>query len=249
MEIPLFKVRASASGLLMCDPKKTKTVYFFDELEIATAKYNKFIDQALQSGDYSALSHLSVRKIETGEVLSETTKTYCREWLTEQIYGYRKEIKNRYLDKGIIMEDDAIDSVISWLDLPFVMKNKDSFEDDYFTGTPDLIIDELDRVDDTKCSWDCFTFPLFDDEIPTMDYFYQLQVYMHLTGKRHASVDYCLMNTPPALDYGEPKDYSKLDKKFRIKSYQFDYDESVIDELKMRIDLCRKYIESLIEKL
>lgn len=240
MEIPLFKVRASASGLVMTGRMglTEKQEQKLEELSIKFPKTDK------QKADMEEL----IFKRDNID-LSETTKTYCREWLTEQIYGYRKEIKNRYLDKGIIMEDDAIDSVISWLDLPFVMKNKDSFEDDYFTGTPDLIIDELDRVDDTKCSWDCFTFPLFDDEIPDIGYYYQLQIYMHLTGKRHASLDYCLMNTPPALDYGEPKDYSKLDKKFRIKSYQFDYDESVIEELKMRIDLCRKYIESLILKL
>ena len=30
------------------------------------------------------------------EVLSETTKSYIKEWLIEQIYGFRKEIKSKY---------------------------------------------------------------------------------------------------------------------------------------------------------
>lgn len=57
------------------------------------------------------------------EVLSETTKSYIKEWLIEQIYGFRKEIKSKYIDKGNKLEDTAIDKAIEWLDLDFVMKN------------------------------------------------------------------------------------------------------------------------------
>ena len=32
-----------------------------------------------------------------------------------------------------------------------------------------------------------FSFPLFETELPEKDYFYQAQVYMHLTGKKKAS--------------------------------------------------------------
>ena len=94
------------------------------------------------------------------EILSETTKTYVKEWLTEQIYGFRKNINNKYLSKGLWLEDEAIDKTIELLDLSFAIKNEKSFEDDFFTGTPDLIVDGV--VYDTKCSWDCFTFPLFE---------------------------------------------------------------------------------------
>ena len=76
------------------------------------------------------------------EALSETTKSYIKEWLIEQIYGFRKEIKSKYIDKGNKLEDTAIDKAIEWLDLDFVMKNEDSFEDDFFTGTPDIITND-----------------------------------------------------------------------------------------------------------
>ena len=119
--LPKFKIRASASGKIMTNPR-AKT-----------------------------------------ELISETTKTYVKEWLLEHIYGVKNEIKSKYLTKGIWLEDDAIDKAIEWLDLPFAIKNEKFFEDDYFCGTPDLILDGT--VYDIKCSWSCFSFPLFETEI------------------------------------------------------------------------------------
>ena len=77
------------------------------------------------------------------ETLSETTKTYVYEWLKEQIYGVRKNIQNKYLSKGLKLEDTAIDKSIEWLDLPFTLKNEQFFENDFFCGTPDLIVDGI----------------------------------------------------------------------------------------------------------
>ena len=75
------------------------------------------------------------------EALSETTKSYLKEWLIEQNYGYKKEIQNKYIERGLADEDLAIEKAIIDLNLPFVLKNEDRFEDDFFTGTPDLILD------------------------------------------------------------------------------------------------------------
>jgi hypothetical protein len=177
------------------------------------------------------------------ETLSETTKTYVKEYLTESIYGVRKEIKSKYLTKGLKLEDTAIDKAIEWLDLPFAIKNEKFFEDEFFCGTPDLIVDSV--VYDIKCSWDCFTFPLFENEIPNKDYFYQLQVYMHLTGCKKAVLTYVLLNTPEELTYEEKHNYDSMDKKYRIKTYAFDYNQNIIDVLKEKVTNVREYINIL----
>lgn len=195
----------------------------------------------------SAAGKLMTNARAKGEVLSETSKTYIKEWLTEEIYGIRKEIRNKYIDKGNICEDEAIDKAVEWLDLPFAIKNETSFEDDYFTGTPDLITNGV--VYDIKNSWDCFTFPLFEKEIPTKDYFYQLQVYMHLTGARKAVLCYLLMNTPEVITWETPHDYSGMDKKYRIKTYPVDYDAEVIATLQQRILHGREYIAQLLKNI
>jgi hypothetical protein len=178
------------------------------------------------------------------ELLSETTKTYVFEWLKENIYGYRKEISNKYLSKGLELEDEAIDKAIELLDLPFTLKNEQFYEDEYFTGTPDLII--KDTVFDIKCSWDCFTFPLFDTEMPTKNYYYQLQIYMHLLGLKKAKLIYVLLNTPDNLaSWEQPKDYTELDKKYRIKTFDVDYSEDVIQDLKQRVINIREFIQTI----
>lgn len=195
----------------------------------------------------SEAGKLMVQPRSKTETLSETTKTYLEDWVKENIYGYRKEIKSKYLDKGIIMEDEAISKAIEWLDLPFVLKNEQSFEDEFFTGTPDIVTDT--EVLDIKCSWDAFSFPLFEDEIPTKDYFYQLQVYMHLTGSKSARLVYVLTNTPESITWETPHDYSALDKRYRIKTFQVAYDAAVIEALKAKVEDARNYIHSLSKYL
>ena len=200
MNLPTFKIRASASGKIMTNAR-SKT-----------------------------------------ELLSETTKTYVQEWAKEHIYGIRKEIKSKYLTKGLKLEDTAIDKAIEWLDLPFTMKNEKFFEDEFFCGTPDLIVNDV--VYDLKCSWDAFSFPLFDKEITTKDYFYQLQVYMHLTGCKKAVLTYVLLNTPDELTYEEKHNYDNMDKKYRIKTFEIEYSEEVIADLQQRVTNIREFLKS-----
>lgn len=201
MNLPIFKIRASASGKLMVNPRSKS------------------------------------------ETLSETTKTYVQEWAKEHIYGVKNEIKSKYLEKGLMLEDTAIDKAIEWLDLPFTMKNEKFFEDDFFTGTPDLIVEGI--VYDIKCSWSCFSFPLFEKEMPTKDYFYQLQTYMHLTGCKKAVLTYVLLNTPEELTFETKHNYDNVDKEYKIKTFEIDYDSQVIEELKNRIINVREYIQTL----
>ena len=194
----------------------------------------------------SAAGKLATNPRSKTEVLSETTKTFAKEWLIEQIYGYRKDIKSKYLDKGNQLEDTGIDKAIEWLDLKFVLKNEKHFEDEFFTGTPDLILE--DEVIDIKISYDCFTFPLLENEIPTKDYEHQVQVYMHLTGKKKARVVYLLLNTPENIaSWEEPKDYETQPKENRIKAFEFEYQPEVIELLKNRVIETRNFLKLLVK--
>lgn len=176
-------------------------------------------------------------------LISKTTETYVYDWLKESIYGIRKEIKSKYLSKGISLENTAIDKAIEWLDLSFVLKNESFFEDEFFTGTPDLITEET--IFDIKCSWDCFTFPLFETEIPTKDYIYQLQVYMHLTGRKKATLVYVLLNTPEEMHWEAQHNYSSLDKKYRIKTFDIVYNPAIIEDLQNRVTKIREFITTI----
>jgi hypothetical protein len=197
-KIPKFKIRASASGTLLTNPK-VKT-----------------------------------------ELISQSVKSYAQEWLKERIYGFKKDVKSKYLDKGLSQENKAIDKAIEWLDLPFAIKNDKFFENEFFCGTPDLILEDL--IIDIKCSWDCFTFPLFEKEIPTKDYYYQLQVYMELTGIKKAKLVYILLNN---IDNDNEVNYDNLELKYRIKTFEVIYNPEVIEDLKNRVIKVREYIKSI----
>ena len=191
----------------------------------------------------SALGKLMTNPRSKSETLSQTTKSYLEEWVKEQIYGIKKQINSKYLQKGLALEDQAIEFYSVAMDKDFMIKNLDHFEDDFFTGTPDCMHEGV--VYDFKTSWDCFTFPLFDQE-PDMGYYYQLQVYMHLTGLRKAKLVYTLQDTPDYLTHEEPVSYAHVDNSYRVKEFEIDYDPMVIETAKSRIQDCRDYVKELL---
>lgn len=191
----------------------------------------------------SALGKLMTSPRSKSETLSQTTKSYLEEWVKEQIYGVKKQINSKYIQKGLALEDTAIEFYSVAENKSFMIKNLDHFEDDFFTGTPDCIFEDV--VYDFKTSWDCYTFPLFD-EVPEMGYYYQLQVYMHLTGLKKAKLVYTLQDTPDYLTYEEPISYSHVENKYRIKEFDIDYDPQVIETAKAKIIECRDYVKELL---
>jgi len=90
--------------------------------------------------------------------MGETAKTYVKTWYLEQLYNRRKEFTSKQTTRGNLSEQEGIDLVANELGYFVLDKNTAFFEDDYFTGTPDVITS--DTVIDIKSSWDCFTFPL-----------------------------------------------------------------------------------------
>jgi len=255
-----FKIRCSAIGKIMgklsneLTAKQIQDIADFKEKEL-----NKPLT-ALQKGKLDTLE----AKRDSVPELPEGAKTYCKEWFKEQLYNKRKDIKSKYLDKGILAEDDAIDLVINVEELDFNEKNEEYFDNDFMTGTPDLLYPDL--VIDTKCSFDCFTFPLFATEIENKDYYYQLQGYMELCNKDEAMLVYCLMDSPDHLIEGEAKSkayklgghwedyytechkfhtYGDIEPELRIKKYNVGRNRSVIKEIKERVAMCRVYIEEL----
>jgi hypothetical protein len=194
----------------------------------------------------SAIGKIMTNPRAKSEILSETCKSYLQEWLKQQLYGVEKQIQSKYLSKGLEVEALALDYYAEVKGLGFVLQNVDKFSNEFMTGTPDLIINDL--VIDMKASWDCFTFPLFDTDIDKA-YWMQLQGYMALTGKRSARLVYTLQNTPEELTYDEVADYSELPSKLRIKEFEIEYDLQFIELVNERVLLCREYVNELLTKL
>ena len=207
---------------------------------------------------------------EKGESLSKTAKTYIQELVLEHKYGIKKEFWSRYTDKGNEVEDEAISFVNDVLDLGFIYKNEERFENDFISGVPDVNTNEI--LLDVKSSWDATTFPFFETEMPNKDYYYQLQGYMWLTGKDEALLCYCLVNTPFQIvedevrrehwkqglidesldvrDFVQSKhNFDHIPKEKRVKVFKIAKDEETIEKIKQRVEECREYYNNLLINL
>lgn len=193
-------------------------------------------------------------------IVSAGTETFLKKWYIEKIYDRQKEVYSKYMDKGLTMEDNSIDYISEQLGFDGLYKNDEWFENDYMHGTPDVITD--DCIIEVKNSWDCFTFPLLETELKNKDYLYQCQAYMHLTGKKKAQLIFTLMDTPEHLIQKEyryagdnnPFEYEQFREKYlynnvkdehRIKVFNIDYDEEIIDTIEQRVLACREYLETI----
>jgi hypothetical protein len=93
--------------------------------------------------------------------------------------GYAKSLPLSILIKGNECEDMCLSFVMEQVDKGFLFKNEEHFTNDWLTGTPDVVTDQV--LIDVKNSFTGSTFPWFETECPNKEYFYQLQGYMFLT--------------------------------------------------------------------
>jgi hypothetical protein len=141
----------------------------------------------------SSLGKLMTDPRAKSETLAETTKTYLNEIFLQEVYKRKKDISNKYMEKGLLCEEDSL-NLYSEMNNIFTIKNKEKFSNDYIIGTPDIL--GTNNVDDIKTSWNLFTF--FDAEV-TKDYDWQLEGYSILTGKEIKRLVYVLVNSPANL--------------------------------------------------
>ncbi len=257
-----FKIRSSASGKI-AEGKIGLT-------EVQENDLIKLENKPTARTDLQEIKYQKLINTRDNPELPETAKTYCKDWMKGQLYNSHTEIKSKYLDKGNIMEDESIDFIAEQLDLGFLLKNELHFHDEFMQGTPDIILNDL--VIDVKNSWDCYTFPLFDSDIPNMDYYWQLQAYMNLTNRPKAKLIYCLLDTPEHLISNTARwdsinqgfeemekhiyekhhnnlTYSGVKNELKIKVFDIERNDDDIQKIKDRVEMCRDYIEWLLKQI
>ena len=207
----------------------------------------------------------SCSKLMGARGMGKTGEAYAKHWALSQYFGRTAEIQSKYLQKGIIMEEEALDSIEQTQNLGLVLKNETWFEGEFFTGTPDNI--QSDFIIDVKCPWDWTTFPLYDVDVK-IDYYWQMQCYMHLTGRKLAKVCFVLLDTPFHLiekearsysfanGYGELSQemyesfvkkmtYSDIPIERRIKIFDIEADPEAVKKIIERVTDARNYLETL----
>ena len=85
-------------------------------------------------------------KIMGKKSLGKTGETYCKSWLKEQLYNRKVEFSSKYTEKGNICEDNSLDFVADYLGYGMLIKNEEYKENDYMTGTADIVLNLLSNT-------------------------------------------------------------------------------------------------------
>lgn len=213
MNFNSYKFRCSSWGHIMADARG----------EVITSNQLKYISELLEKKNIKPLTVIQekdlkdlIDKRDKKPELSATCKTYLLECYVKAVYGRKKDISNKYMNKGINVEADSV-TLYSRVRKRFFRQNTIRLENDFIIGTPDTfegeVITSAEAVTDIKSSWSIWTY--FDVHAKAIAkngstqeeivksispiYFWQLNAYGALTGANVLRLAYCLVDTPEAL--------------------------------------------------
>jgi len=259
----------------MTEPKGKSNLQLFNEqcdlLVVEQAKYDAMTNKETKTAINKLakinkvceeINRLSAIKDE--QRLSETTIKHLVHVYAAARYKRHKGINNRYITKGLAVEEDSMTLYCRVRDEVF-FKNEQHFANDHIQGTPDIVYDE---IVDIKSSWDLYTFlPKTVEEIDDL-YYWQGQSYMALTGAKVFRLAYCLVNTPNELLEQEKRQlmyklggdnisemyikaceeidhngtYNDIPKEERVIEIIIERNDADIERLYKRIEQCRKWL-------
>jgi len=182
-----------------------------------------------------------------------TAKSYIKQIAKENFYGYRSEINNKYIQKGLMQEQDSID-LLNTVRFEAYEKNTVRMVDEYMTGECDIITNDL--IIDIKTSWSLDTFPVMAEDGYDALYEWQLRAYMMLYNKPKAELIYCMVTTSnELLNEWENLALHRVDhiapeKRITVLSFERDQDKEsdIIEKLKAATEYYNEYYKLLEEK-
>ena len=190
--------------------------------------------------------------------ISATAKSAVREIAKFDLFGYQSFEGNKYTEKGLQLEEQAIK--LSSLSRGLVLKkNTERRENDWITGECDIYVPSRRLIIDTKCSWDIGSHPFFADEAEEKakkaGYDAQMQGYMWLWDCYEAQIDFVLLPTPydQLSSYDDPSRYidlvEQIPQEKRITTITIKRDEKIIEKIKERVEIAQEYYQQLIQEM
>ena len=180
-----------------------------------------------------------------------TAKSYIKQVAKENFYGYRSEINNKYIQKGLMQEQDSID-LLNTVRFEGYEKNTVRMVNEVMTGECDIITN--DSIIDIKTSWSLDTFPVMAEDGYDALYEWQLRAYMMLYDRPKAELIYCMVTTSnELLNEWENLDIHRVDhiapeKRITVLSFERNEDKEIemLDRLKWASEYYNEYY-SLLE--
>jgi hypothetical protein len=182
--------------------------------------------------------------------LSVGAKTYIRSLAAQSIFGIDFEVSSKEMEKGILVEPDAIQMLnrVRGLSLE---KNTERRSNELITGEADLFDASARRGHDIKCSWSAATFPITVADCRDSLYEWQMRGYMALWDADLWEVNYCLLTTPESLTKWEPLFMHFVDhipEHMRLTTWAIERDHEKEARMFEKVAHARAYFAEVVEE-
>lgn len=192
------------------------------------------------------------------EKLSEGAKTEILALAKQYYFGYKTDLNDRKVKKGLLQEQDSID-LVNVVRIEDYQKNHIRLDNDYLSGCCDIITDN--SIIDVKTSWDLESFPATIKEAEKKSnaklYEWQGRAYMMLYDKPKFELIYCMVDTDPdhELELLNPWDdlsthrVAHIEPRKRITVLTYERDAEIEEFMQSHLAECHKYYLECIEEL
>ena len=201
----------------------------------------------------SSLSEIMTDAKEKDEPLSKGAKTFLEKMAKEQVYGFNQVISGKEMDKGIIVEDQAI-ALYNSVFFTNYTKNTERKNNDWLTGECDIYTGK--KVIDIKAPWSLATFPATKATVMAASkergYDWQGRAYMMLWEVDEFELAFCMVNTPDELIRYEQEELhyvDHIDESLRISVAHYERDKALEDKIKWKVEAANKYLVELADRI
>jgi hypothetical protein len=197
----------------------------------------------------SSLADIMTDPKEKGQILSKGAKTALEAMAKEFLYGFNEVITGKYMDKGIIVEDESI-ALLNSVFFTDYKKNTERRTNEWITGECDIFTG--DKIIDIKSAWSLATFPATAEAGRDKTYEWQLRAYMMLWDVDYAEIAYCMVNTPDELiKYEQPELHyvDHIDEALRVTIVPYERDRDLEEKIKVKVEAARKYLAEVVAEI
>lgn len=183
------------------------------------------------------------------EDLSVGAKTYCTQLAKEFVYQYHAYVSTKYMEKGIICEDESI-ALYNEVFFTNLVKNRQRKSNQWLTGECDL--DNGTRITDIKTAWSLSTFPALKADVHDNDYEWQGRGYMMLWERPEFELAYCMVSTPMELIGYEDESahhVDHIDPALRVTSIVYERDMDKERLIQIKAAAAQQYVQQMIEQI
>lgn len=234
----MIHIRCSSLGLIMTDAKTIDDRFLTPEIATISRKTKK-------SDEEKAMLQPLLEKS-----LSAGAKSYLKALAKEYVYGFTEVVSGKYMDKGLIVEDQSIELYNS-VHFTNYSKNTVRLTNKWITGECDIIIPGVKGID-IKSSWSLVTFPAISEDGEDKMYEWQCRGYMMLHEVPLWELAYCMVNTPDELIKYEQEDLhfvDHIDESLRVTITPYHRDLALEEKIKIKVEMARDYLAEVVRQI